>query len=94
MKNIKYLADLIIDYGKTFYWPETPEYMASQWVKALPGAGVSDFHEWFDRGFWVPDVARALSDAGVYPCEVTPNTAYDLCSGDLSVAVFLKARRY
>ena len=94
MKNIEYLTDLIIHYGKTFYGSETPEYRASQWVRALPKADLSDFHEWFDCGFWAPDVARALSDAGVYPWEVTPNTAYDLCSGDLSVAAFLKARRY
>lgn len=94
MKNIEYLADLIIDYGKTFYGSETPEYMAEQWVNALPEADLSDFHEWFDRGFWRPDVARALSDAGVYPWEVPANTAYDLCNGDLPIATFLRARRY
>ena len=94
MKNIKHLADLIADYGETFYGSETSEYMATQWIEALPKADLSDFHEWFGRGFWAPDVARALSDAEVYPREVPSNTAYDLCNGDLSVAAFLKTRRY
>lgn len=94
MTNTKYLADLIIDYGKTFYSSETPEYVAARWIEAFPKADLSDFHEWFDHGFWAPDVARALSDAGVYPWEVPSNTAYDLCSGDLSIALFLQSRRY
>lgn len=94
MKNIDDLADLVRDSGKAFYGSETPEYMASQWVKALPQADLSDFHEWFDRGFWSPDIAKDLSDAGVFPWEVPSGTAYDLCHGDLSIAVFLRARRY
>ena len=94
MENIKYLADLIIDFGHTFYGSETPEYMAAQWVEDLPEADLSDFHEWFKHGFWAPDVARALADAGVYPWEVPADTAYDLCNGDMSVALFLKSRRY
>lgn len=94
MENSKYLADLIIDYGKTFYGSKTPEYMASQWVKTLPKASLSDFHEWFDRGFWDPDIAKSLSDAEVSPWEVRSDTAYDLCDGDLSLATFPQARRY
>lgn len=94
MENIEDLEDLIRDSGRAFYGSETPEYMASQWVKALPKADLADFHEWFCRGFWVPDVARALSDAGVFPWEVPANTAYDLCNGDFSVATFLRVRRY
>ena len=94
MENSKYFADLIIDYGKTFYGSETPEYMASQWIEALPKASLSDFHEWFDRGFWDPDIAESLSDAGVFPWEVRSDTAYDLCNGDLPIDTFLRARRY
>lgn len=94
MENSKYFADLIIDYGKTFYGPKTPEYMASQWVKALPKASLSDSHEWFDLGFWDPDIAKSPSDAGVSPRGVRSDTAYDLCNGDLPVATFLRARRY
>lgn len=94
MTNTEYLADLIIDYGKTFYGSETPEYVASLWIEALPKADLSDFHEWFRCGVWDPDVARALSDAGVYPWEVPAHTAYELCNGDLSVELFLKAWRY
>lgn len=94
MKNIEHLADLIVDYGETFYGSETPEYMAEQWVKALPEEDLPGFREWLDRGFWSPDVARALSDAGIYPWEVPANTAYDLCNGDLSVAPFPESRRY
>lgn len=94
MRNIKYLADLIIDYGSTFYGHETPEHVAAQWLEALPEANLSDFHEWFDRGFWDQDVARALSDAGIHPWEVPSDTSYDLCSGDLPVALFLQSRRH
>ena len=94
MKNTKDLADLIMDYGCTFHGSETPEYMASQWVRALPKADLSDFHRWFAKGFWAPDVARALSDAGVFPWEVPSNVAYDLCNGDLPVSLFLRTRRY
>ena len=92
MKNIDDLADLIRDVGRAFYGSGTPEYMASQWVKALPKADLSDFHEWFDRGFWNPDIAKALSDAGIFPWEVPSDTAYDLCNGDLPVATFLRVR--
>lgn len=92
MKNTKYLADLILEYGKSFYGPEGPECAAKKWIKALPSADLSDFHEWFDRGFWVPEVAKALSDEGVYPWEVPVNTVYDLCCGDLSVNLFLRVR--
>lgn len=94
MENSKYLADLITDYGKTFYGSKTSEYMASQCVKALPEASLSDFHEWFDRGFWDPDIAESFSDAGASPWEVRSDTAYDLCNGDLPIATFLRARRY
>lgn len=94
MNNIKYLADLITHYGRSFYGSETPEYMASQWAKALPKEDLLGFHEWFDHGFWDPDVARALSDAGVYPWEVPSDVVYDLCNGDLSVSLFLRTRRY
>ena len=92
MENIKYLEDLILDYGSRFYGPEGPEYAAKRWVEALPNADLSDFYEWFYRGFWAPDVARALSNAGIYPWEVTSSTAYDLCCGDLSVDLFLQTR--
>jgi len=94
MKDIKYLEDLISYYGRTFYGSKTPEYMALQWAKALPETSLSDFHKWFDHGFWDPDIARALSDAGVSPREVSLGTAYDLCNGDLSVATFLQTRGY
>lgn len=94
MENIKDLADLIMDHGCTFYGGETPSHMASQWVRALPKADLSDFHEWFDKGFWDPDVAQALSDAGVFPWEVPSNVAYDLCAGDLPVSLFLRTRGY
>lgn len=92
MENIKYLEDLILDYGKAFYGPEGPEYAAKKWVEALPNADLADFHEWFYRGFYAPEVAKALSDAGIYPWEVPANTAYDLCCGDLSVGLFLQTR--
>lgn len=75
MKDIKYLEDLILDFGRAFYGSESPEYAAKRWVEALPSESLADFHEWFYRGFWSPDVAKALSDAGSYPCEVTPSTA-------------------
>lgn len=94
MKNTKDLASLILDHGETFYGSETPEYMASQWATALPEASLSDFREWFGRGFWDPDVARALADTGVSPWEVPADTAYRLCNGDMSVALFLQSRRY
>jgi hypothetical protein len=94
MENTNDLADLIMDYGSTFYGCETPGYMASQWIRALPKADLSDFHEWFDRGFWSPDVAQTLSGAGVFPWEVPSDVAYDLCNGDLSVSLFLQTRRY
>jgi hypothetical protein len=92
MKDTKYLEDLILDYGKAFYGSKGPEYAAKKWVEALPNADLRHFYEWFDHGFWAPEVARALSDAGVYPREVTANTAYDLCCGELSVDLFLRTR--
>ena len=92
MENIKCLEDLILDYGRRFYGPEGPEYAAKKWVEALPGASLADFHEWFYRGFWLPDVAKALSNADVYPWEVPTNTAYDLCNGDLEVRTYLSQR--
>ena len=94
MKNIKDLAGLIRDHGETFYGSETPEYMAPQWAAALPEASLSDFREWFGQGFWNPDVARALADAGNSPWEVPADTAYCLCNGDMSVALALQSRRY
>ena len=94
MENLEYLANLIADYGETFYGSETLEYVAQPWTRALPKAGPPDFPEWFDCGFWAPDVAQALSDAGVFPWEVPANTVHDLCNGDLSVAAFLKTWRY
>lgn len=51
MENTKYLTDLILEYGKSFYGAEGPECAAKKWVKALPSADLSDFHEWFERGF-------------------------------------------
>lgn len=92
METIKYLEDLILDYGRRFYGPEGPEYAAKRWVEALPNADLPDFHEWFYRGFWSPDVARALSNAGIYPWEVTSSTAHDLCCGDLPISRFLQIR--
>lgn len=94
MKNIKELSELIRDYGGAFYGPETPEYTASQWAAALPGADLSEFHEWLDRGFWDPSVARKLADAGVFPWEVPADTIYDMCNGDLDVVVFLRGRKF
>lgn len=94
MKDTTDLAELIRGYGTALYGNETPEEIASQWAEALPGASQAHFQEWFDLGFWSPDVARALSNAGVFPWEVPSNTAYDLCNGDLSVSLFLQARRY
>lgn len=94
MKDTTDLAELIREYGAVLYGNETPEEIASQWAKALPGASLRHFQGWFDQGFWSPDVAWALSNAGVFPWEVPSNTAYDLCNGDLSVSSFLQARRY
>lgn len=89
MKNIDDLADLIRGSRRAFYGSETPEFMASRLVKALPKADLSDFNEWFDHGFWNPDIAGDLSDAGKFPWEVPSGTAYDLCDGDLPVAALL-----
>ncbi len=94
MKNITDLAGLIRDFGPSFYGVEIPEYIASQWVEALPGADLATFHEWFERGFWAPEVAQELSAIGVFPWEVLSNMVYDLCNGDLSVSVFLRTRRF
>lgn len=94
MKNITDLAGLIRDYGPSLYGSDTPEYIAALWAEALPGADLVTFHEWFDRGFWNPTVARELSAAEVSPWEVPHNEVYDLCNGDLSVAVFLHARGF
>lgn len=94
MKNITDLAELIRDYGPSFYGPETPEYAAALWAEALPEADLAAFHDWFDRGFWDPTIAQELSAAGVFPWEVPSNTAYDLCNGDLSVVSFLRTRRF
>lgn len=90
MKNIIDLAEVLCDYGPRFYGAETPEYVASQWAEALPGADLATFHEWFDRGFWNPTVAQELSAARVFLWDVPSNTAYDLCNGDISVAVFIR----
>ena len=92
MKNIVDLAGLISEYGPILYGTETPEYVASQWAEALPGADLATFHEWFDRGFWNPEVARELFGAGISPWDVPANTIYDLCNGDLEVSVFLQGR--
>lgn len=94
MKNITDLVGLIRDFGPGFYGAETPEYVASQWAGAFPGAALAVFYEWFERGFWAPEVAQELSAAGVSPWEVPSNTAYDLCNGDLSVSAFLRTRRF
>lgn len=94
MKDTTELAELIRGYGEALHGNETPEEVASQWAEALPEASLMHFQEWFDSGFWSPDVARALADAGVSPREVTCSMAYDLCNGDLSVSLFLQARRY
>ena len=94
MKNITDLAELIRGYGPSFYGSETPEYAAALWAEALPEADLAAFHDWFDRGFWAPEVARGLSAAGVFPWEVPGNMVYDLCTGDLSVVSFLHTRRF
>lgn len=94
MKNTTDLAELLRDYGPRFYGAETPGYVAFQWVEALPGADLAAFHEWFNRGFWNPVVAQELSAAGVLPQEVPSGMVYDLCNGDVSVAVFLRTRRF
>ena len=94
MKNILDLAGLLRDYGPRFYGAETPEYVATLWAEILPGSDLGTFHEWFDRGFWNPEVARGLSAAGVFPWEVPSNTVYDLCNGDLSVVAFLRTRGF
>lgn len=94
MKNITDLAELIHDYGPRVYGSETPEYAASQWAAAFPQADLATFHEWLDWGFFDPTIAQELSAAGVFPREVPSNTVYDLCNGDLSVAVFLRTRRF
>lgn len=94
MKNITNLIELICEYGPRLYGDETPEYAAALWAEALPGADLATFHEWFDRGFWDPIVAQQVAAAGIYPWEVPSSTVYDLCNGDLSVAVFLRTRRF
>lgn len=94
MKNITDLAALIREYGPSFYRSGTPERSAALWAEALPKACPATIHEWLDWGFWSPMVARELSDAGVFPWEVPADTIYDLCTGDLSVATYLQARRY
>lgn len=88
------LAGLIREYGTTLYGNETPEETASQWIEALPGASLSHFQGWFDRGFWSPSVAGELFSKGVYPWEVPSDTVYDLCNGDLKVSVFLHAKGF
>lgn len=94
MKNIIDLAELLRDYGPRFYGAETPEYVASQWVEALPEADLATFHEWFDRGFWNPTVAQELSAAGVFLWEAPSDTVYSLCNEDISAAVFTRTRRF
>lgn len=92
MKDVTDLAELIYEYGPAFYGPETPEYIASQWAETLPNADLAAFHEWFNRGFFNPAVARELSNAGVFPWEVPAGAVYDMCNGDLKVSVFLRGR--
>lgn len=94
MKNITDLVELIRDYGPTIYGNETCEYVASQWVEALPKADLAEFHEWFDRRVWNPTVAQELSAAGISPWEVPANMIDDLCNGDLSVALFIDAMEF
>lgn len=89
MKNIEELVGLIRSYGEPFYGAESPEYMASEWVSALPEAGLSAFQEWLDCGFWVPDVARQLTDAGFFAWEIPADMVYDMCNGDCSVSSFI-----
>ena len=94
MKNIAELAELIRDYGSTFYGSETPEYVASQWVEALPQASLSDIREWLDWGFWDPYVVQELSDAKVSPWDVPEDAIYDLCNGDLGVETCLRGKEF
>lgn len=94
MRNILDLAELLRDYGPSFYGNETPEYVATLWAEALPGSDLATFHAWFDRGFWNPTVVRELSAAGVPFWEVPSDTVYDLCNGDIKVAAFLRTRRF
>lgn len=84
MKDIVRLTDLILSYGKTLYGEETPEFVALQWAEALPQADLSTFREWFHNGFWDPEVARELSNAGIHPWEVPADVAYGLCNKDLT----------
>ena len=92
MENIQQLADLITEYGETFCGSERPEYVAPQWIEALPGADIQDFRQWFDRGFWSPEVAGALANAGISPWEVRGDAVYDLCNGDSPTDSFLRAQ--
>lgn len=90
METTKALAELIRDYGETFYGSESPEYIAQQWTTALPEAGLTTLREWLDEGFWVPEVARELTDNGIFPWEVPADIIYDLCNADLSVSEFIR----
>lgn len=92
MSIITDIAELIREYGPTYYGAETPEYAAAQWAEAFPAADLSVIHEWISRGFWDPSVAQQIFRAGLYPWEVPSSTVYDLCNGDLLVSVYLRNR--
>lgn len=94
MKNTAELAGLIRDYSPALYGSETPEYVASQWVEALPQASLSDIREWLDWGFWNPYVVRELSNAEVFPWDAPEDTIYDLRNGDFDIEVVLCGKRY
>ena len=92
MRNISDIAELLREYGPTYYGPETPEYAAAQWAEAFPNADLSVIHEWISQGFWDPSAAKQIFSAGLYPWEVPSSTVYDLCNGDLSAPVYLRNR--
>lgn len=90
MKNIEELVELTRSYGEPFYGAESPEYMAQQWVDAFPGVEFAELREWLDNGFWVPKIAKKLSNLGVIAWEVPAVDIYDMCNGDLSIADFME----
>lgn len=92
MRNIDGIAELLREYGPTYYGSETPEYAAAQWAEAFPNADLAVIHGWVDRGFWDPSVAQQIWRAGLYPWEFPSSTVYDLCNGDLTVPTYLLNR--
>lgn len=89
MKNIEELVELIRSYGEPFYGAESPEHMAQQWVGEFPGAELDELRGWLDEGFWVPGIAKKLSDLGFIPWWIPADDIYDMCNGTLSIADFI-----